>query len=165
MLRFLFIVPCLALFSCGGKMEPDSISIASLSDTPEGAGIETLLKTYYRDMSDRDWEAYRSHFWDNATITTAWQQPGDSTSLVDITVIDDFILETPNGPDSQPIFEESMKDSKITVNGNLAEAWVTYQAKFGTPDSLMQWTGTDVFTLLRHEGEWKIVSLVFESDN
>jgi hypothetical protein len=58
-----------------------------------------------------------------------------------------------------------MKDSEIKVQGNISEAWVRYEAKFGTSDSLMQWTGTDVFTLLRHEGDWKIVSIVFEADH
>lgn len=114
-------------------------------------------------MSDRNWEKYRSHFWPGATITTAWKQPGDSVVTVDVTTIDDFIKETPQGPDSQPIFEESMLDSEIRSSGNIAEAWVNYKAKFGTKENLAEWSGTDVFTFLRHEGEWKIVSLVFES--
>jgi hypothetical protein len=156
-------IACLVLFSCSAEKTDDSTSKTSLFNTPEGADVEEKLKQYYDDMSNRDWEKYRSHFWDNATITTAWQQPGDSVAIVDVTTIDDFIKETPIGPDSQPVFEEKMKNSKIHVEGNIAEAWVEYEAKFGKRDSLMEWSGTDVFTLLRHDGQWKIVSLVFES--
>jgi hypothetical protein len=148
--------------SCTEKSENTS-SRTSLLNTPEGAAVEALLKQYYNDMTARDWKKYRAHFWDNGTITTVWKHPNDSTAKVDVTTIDDFVKETPAGPDSQPIFEEIMKSSKISVQGNIAEAWVEYDAKFGTKENQTEWSGTDVFTLLRHNGEWKIVSLVFES--
>lgn len=159
--RLLILVVGFYVLGCTTKTE-NSTSTASLGDTPEGAAVEAMLKEYYKDMSARDWEKYRRHFWPNATITTAWQQPGDSAARVDVTTIDDFIKEAPLGPGSQPVFEEVMKDSKINMQGNIAEAWVNYEAKFGKSDSLATWTGTDVFTLLRHNQEWKIVSLVFE---
>jgi hypothetical protein len=130
---------------------------------PDESVVNEKLQTYYADMSARDWKKYKTHFWNNATITTAWKQPGDSIATVDVTTIDDFIRETPNGPDSQPIFEEKMLRSEIHINGNLAQALVYYEAKFGTSENLSEWKGTDLFTLLRHGGEWKIVSLVFES--
>lgn len=149
------LVVMVVLIGCQSKTETQK--------SEDVLAVENRLKNYYEVMSQRDWPVYRSFFWENATITTAWQAPGDSVERVDVTTIDDFIKETPNGPDSQPVFEKRMLDSKITVEGNIAEAWINYEAKFGQPDSLMQWNGTDVFTLLRHEGEWRIVSLVFES--
>jgi hypothetical protein len=158
--RILLVI--MLVFSCTEKPE-DGTSTTSLLNTPEGAAVEKRLKQYYIDMSARDWKKYRAHFWDNGTITTLWKHPDDSVAKVDVTMIDDFVKETPNGPDSQPVFEEKMKNSKISVQGNIAEAWVEYDAKFGTNEKLTEWSGTDVFTLMRHEGEWKIVSLVFES--
>lgn len=129
----------------------------------ERPAVDKFLHRYYENMSNRNWKLYRDHFWDNATITTVWQQPGDTLENVHVITIDEFIKETPNGPDSKPIFEERMTGSQIKINGNLAEAWATYEATFGSADSLMHWKGTDLFTLLRHNNEWKIVSLVFES--
>jgi hypothetical protein len=161
-MKLLVFLSMLLLCSCNRTSENSSSRI-SVFDTPEGAAVEEKLKAYYTDMSNRDWKKYRQHFWDGATITTAWRQPADSLATVDITTIEDFIKETPRGPDSQPVFEERMKNSTIQVRGNLAEAWVDYDAKFGKEDSIAQWSGTDVFTFLRHRGEWKIVSLVFES--
>lgn len=163
MRRLLLLIAGIFLFACTKKTD-DSTSTVSLINTPEGASVEAELKEYYRHMSDRDWEKFRSHFWKNATITTTWQQPGDSVAMVDVTTIDDFIKEAPLGPGSQPVFEEKMLESKINVQNNIADAWIKYEAKFGKPDSLVTWTGTDVFTLLRHNGQWKIVSLVFEGD-
>jgi hypothetical protein len=147
-------------FACTPKQE-----IGSGELTGEAKVIEEKLRNYYEDMSARDWKKYRSHFWDQATIATAWQTPGDSLARVDVTTIDDFIEEAPAGPGSQPVFEEYMTQSKIEVRGTLAVAWANYEAKFGKPDSLMQWKGIDVFTFLFHENEWKIVSLTFESSH
>ena len=127
--------------------------------------LEAVLKAYYDDMSDRNWTAYRSHFWKNATITTVWQTPNDSVSRVHVITVDEFIAQTPNGPDSKPIFEERMKSMKVDMQGDLAVVWADYEAKFGTEDSLMTWTGTDLFSMLRQNDEWKIVSLTFEADH
>jgi hypothetical protein len=159
---FQWLIFSAMIFSCAEKNDASSSKL-SLINTAEGAGVEKLLQGYYKTMSARNWQTYRNYFWPGATITTAWSQPGDSVERVDVTTIDDFIRETHLGPDSQPVFEEKMTDSRIEVQGNMANAWVSYEAAFGKPDSLMRWKGTDLFTLLRHNGEWKIVSLVFES--
>ena len=154
MRHLVFAIVSLSLTSC---TQP------SPSTTDEQA-VEELLATYYKDFSDRDWPKFRSHFWPGATLTTAWQQPGDSVVRVDVTTVDDFIAEAPNGPDSQPIFEERMLSWEIRTNKNLAEAWVDYHAKFGTEEKLSEWDGKDLFTFIRHDGEWRIVSLVFEAE-
>ena len=159
LISFIFIAT-----SCYETRNESGTSKTSVADTPEGAGIESRLRQYYEDFSSRDWQKFQSHFWNNATLTTSWQMPGDSIARVDVTTIDDFIREAPFGPGSQPIFEEKMKKSRIDVKGNLATAWVDYDVKFGRMDSLQQWSGTDVFTFLRHNREWKIVSIVFESE-
>lgn len=147
------------LFSCCvSKNEPRSGAVSREEEI-----LERILKSYYAVMSARDWRKYRTYFWDQATITTAWQQPADSAAGVHVISIDEFIRRAPEGPDSQPVFSEKMTDASIEVRNNLATAWVDYDAEFGTSESLMVWSGTDVFTFLRHEGDWKIVSLVFES--
>ena len=163
-MRILLVALPLFLLACEVRTE-NSTSRTNIIDsqTTESDVVETRLKEYYERMSERNWKAYEKYFWNGATVTTAWKQPGDTVSTVDVTTIGDFLKETALGPDSQPVFEEKMLNSKITVEKNLCTAWVEYEAKFGKPDSLQQWKGTDVFTLLKHNGEWRIVSLVFES--
>jgi len=51
---------------------------------------------------------------------------------------------------------------EIRITKNIATVWARYHAKFGTHEVLTEWDGTDVFTLMRHQGQWKIVSLVYE---
>jgi hypothetical protein len=133
MTRFWIPVLAVVVLSCTGKNDGERSITRLIADTPEGAAVESRLKAYYDDMSNRDWQKYRTHFWERATLTTAWQQPGDSMATVDVTTIDDFIRETPQGPDSQPVFEERMKDSHIKVQGNIAEAWVTMRQSSAHP--------------------------------
>lgn len=59
-----------------------------------------------------------------------------------IVTIDEFIRLMPEGPDSQPIFEEKMKGKpEMTIKGNMVTVWADYDAKFGAEDSMMEWTG------------------------
>ncbi|MEX1240060.1 MAG: nuclear transport factor 2 family protein [Cyclobacteriaceae bacterium] len=161
MARFLLKIICpVVLISCiqerPGNKKPDESS--------EDAVVEKFLASYYDDMSARDWQKYRTYFWDDATITTAWQKPGDSAVRVHVITIDEFIEETPRGPDSQPVFREQMKSASIEIKHDLATAWVEYNAEFGKPDSLMKWSGIDVFSFLKNDGEWRITSLVFSNN-
>jgi hypothetical protein len=115
-------------------------------------------------MSAREWEKYREFFWPKATLTTVWKAPDDSIQTMHISTIGEFISKTFEGPDSQPIFEEKMHSCQLEVRNNLAVVWAKYSAKFGTKGDLNEWEGTDLFTLMRHQNQWKIVSLAFESD-
>nr|WP_281169010.1 nuclear transport factor 2 family protein [Fulvivirga imtechensis] len=124
-----------------------------------------FLISYYQTMTRRDWRTYRSYFWDDAIITTVWQKEGENNESVHITTIDEFIAQTHLGPDSQPVFEEKPIDIQITVKNGLAQAWVRYEARFGSEKNMMEWKGTDLFSLLNHDGKWRIVSLTFSSED
>jgi hypothetical protein len=151
----------LLLTACGHKTDPGPRPEINVKEKEE---IKDMLSRYYADMTRRDWKKFREYFWDSATITTIWQKPGDSKEKVNVITIDEFIRETPYGPDSKPIFEETMTGVDITVNNDLAVAWAAYQAKFGTNDSLAVWKGKDLFSIMRHRGQWKIVALSFEKE-
>ena len=160
MLTQYFSTALVLLLFCTACFNEPKVEIPQLS--PEEQVIQNFLEQYYTTMSDRNWPAYQAMFWKNATLTTTWQKPGDSTAAVHITTIDEFIAQTPQGPDSQPIFEERMQEAEIEVRGNLARAWVSYTAKFGTEEQLHEWEGLDLFTLMRKNDQWRIVALAYE---
>jgi hypothetical protein len=155
MKRILAIVGVMTMSLCGCQV---------VDRSGEEDIILKFIENYYRDFSSRDWITFRTYFWEDGTITTVWQQPGDTVSKVHSVTIDEFIRQTPDGPDSQPVFEERLLNAEIEVRGNLARVWARYNAIFGTEQHLSEWQGTDLFSLLKHDGTWKIVSLTFESD-
>lgn len=123
------------------------------------------LERYYADFSARDWDRFSSHFWPGATITTVWQPPGEEEDRVVVTPVPEFVARAPEGPGSREIFEERMLEAEVRVSGGLAQAWARYRARFGDPGEVSEWDGTDAFTLLKHDGRWKIVSLVFAPED
>ena len=130
----------------------------------ERAEVLVELRQYYADFSARDWEAFVSHFWKGATITTVWQPAGEPAERVVVTSIPDFVAQAPAGPGSKPIFEEKMTGAEVRVFQNLAHVWARYDARFGDPGSVMEWSGIDAFTLMKHDGSWKIVALAFSAE-
>jgi len=128
------------------------------------AAVLGALTSYYAAFSDRDWSRFASHFWPGATIATVWQPPGERAERVFVQSIPAFVAQAPDGPGSRPIFEERMLSADVTVRGALAVVVARYRARFGDPGDVAEWEGTDVFTLMAHDGEWGITSLAFASD-
>ncbi len=126
--------------------------------------VRALLTRYYRDFSARDWEAFVTHFWEGATITTIWAPEGETERRVLALSIPDFVAEAGMGPDSKAIFEETMGRTEVWVHENLAAVWAEYQARFGNPGDIAEWSGIDAFTLMKHKGMWKITSIAFSAD-
>ena len=126
--------------------------------------VRTVLVSYYRAFSDRDWPRFEDHFWPGATMTTIWTPPGETRVRVVASTIPEFVAQAPQGPGSREVFEETLITVEITVEGDLAQAWAGYQARFGDPGDIMEWEGIDAFTLLRHDGEWRISSLAYVPD-
>jgi hypothetical protein len=133
-------------------------------DAATRAEIMDALHRYYSDFSARRWNAFSTHFWPGATITTIWQPRGEGGERVVITTINQFIDLAPQGPDSKAIFDERMTSADVRVQGNLAHVWGRYHAKFGDPGEVAEWSGIDAFTLMKHDGRWKIVALAFAGE-
>lgn len=124
--------------------------------------VLAALHTYYRRFSERDWRTFHLSFWPNATLTTVRRPPGERSERVVVTTLGEFLRRTRDGPDRLAGFGEEMLHSHIETYGALASAWVLFQARFRvTPDSVAIYRGVDAFTLLRHNGQWRIVSLTW----
>lgn len=136
----------------------------SESSKAQQAPVLDAVEQYYVDFSARDWEAFADHFHEGAVLSTIWPAPGETGPSVMMSTIPDFVAQAPQGPGSQPIFEERMTSAEVRVKGDLAQVWATYDAKFGTEDNLMEWSGIDAFTLLQFDGRWRIVSIAYVSD-
>ena len=54
--------------------------------------------------------------------------------------------------------------AEVRVQGNLVQVWARYQARFGEPGNVVEWSGVDALTLMKHDGHWRIVALVFAAD-
>lgn len=154
----------LALTGCG----PGSSGLES-PDSPTGdpvleAEVRAAVESYYAALSARDWDGFADHFWPDATLTTVWRPPGEEAPRVVATTVPDFVAQAPMGPGSREIFEETLLEAEIRVVDGLAQVWARYRARFGDPGEIQEWQGTDAFTLLKHEGRWRIAGLAYAAD-
>lgn len=148
-------------FSCSsGQQDPP---IGDQWEAEEKEQIRSLISSYYDDLSNRNWKAFDKHFWDKAIMATVWQRDTSSSPQLYAESSVDFIKQAHMGPASKPIFEEHMTSIKIMQQGNLAVVWADYDARFGDQTKIETWSGIDAFSLLRHEDQWKIVSLSYTS--
>jgi len=125
--------------------------------------IKDFIVSYYNTMSERDWSKYAQFFSPNATLTTIWAADSATDASISTFTIAEFLSQTKDGPDSQPIFEEKPLSITVEQKENMASVWVKYKARFGSKDHLMEWQGYDLFTLLYHQERWLIVSLAYIS--
>ena len=128
------------------------------------AEIREVVTSYYAAFSDRDWDAFADHFWPGATLTTVWMPAGESEERVVATSVPDFVAQAPDGPDSRAIFEEVPLSIEVRSSHGVAQVWARYRARFGDPGDVFEWEGTDAFTLMQHDGAWRIVGLAYVSD-
>jgi len=164
MMRTRTATKLIALFLVSAAVSLSGCRPQSASDdAPESVRKAVLgeLEQYYADFSNRDWDAYSSHFWPGATLATVWQPPGEDEPRVVILGIDEFVAQAHQGPGSREIFEERMVEAEVKASGNLAQVWARYDARFGDPGDVDEWSGIDAFTLIEHDGEWRIISLSY----
>ena len=141
------------------------VSPADSARSADSAAVVAVVTAYYNDFSARDWDAFASHFWPGADITTVFPPPGDSVPRVVIMPVPDFVARAPEGPGSREVFEERPEHIEVDVRGDIAVVWVRYRARFGDPGDVREWAGTDMFTLVRYDDVWKIVELAFTPDS
>lgn len=164
MIRTAALISLLALvYTEGAPAQVPELAATPPSDSVR-AEILAFVESYYEALSERDWKRLESHFWPDATITTVWRPPGEEEPRVVVSTISEFIEQAPAGPGSREIFEERMLAARVDVRGPLGMVFARYTARFGDPGDISEWEGTDLFSLLRHGGEWRIVSLSFQPE-
>jgi hypothetical protein len=148
----------------GAPSEADSL-LGAEQDSSVRADVEAVLRTYYQDFSARDWRAVRASFWPGGTITTRWTPPGERQARVWVQTADDFVKRAPEGPGRMAVFSERMVHAHVTGYGDIAEAWVIYEGRWGrTREEVKTTRGIDAFHLYKDGGEWRIVSLTFTTE-
>ena len=131
---------------------------------PVSREVADEVRAYYIHLSARDWEAFATHFHEGAVLSTRWTPPDATEPAVMMSSVADFVAAAPQGPDSQPFFDERPLTVDVLRQGDMAVAWVTYAARFGKPGALREWTGVDAITLIRHDGAWRITSLAWSGE-
>ncbi|MCB9899081.1 MAG: hypothetical protein H6825_13830 [Planctomycetes bacterium] len=148
----------------GEALGVQAVRLADVVDGSPEADVVAEIRSLYADLSTRDWDAFAEHFWEGATLTAVWQPHVEDAPRVVVTTVPDFVRQAPDGPGSREIFEERMLDADLRVDRDHAHVWSRFFTRFGDPGRVMEWTGVDAFTLVRHDGRWRVVGVCYVAD-
>jgi len=144
--------------------DDDTATTAPATDPDVEARTREVLaevESYYAALSERDWSCFADHFWPGATLTTVWRPPDEPDRRVHVSTVPEFVERAPEGPGSRAVFQERMLGAEVRIQGDLAQVWARYAARFGDPGDITEWKGVDAFTLVRHDGRWRIAALAY----
>jgi hypothetical protein len=132
----------------------------------EKAVIETMQRCY-QSLSSRDFLALRQCFWPQAIITTYWKRtPKSKAPEVYVQYLEEFIVNASKSFGQLTQFSQVSRSHEINQYDNIAQVWSVYEMKFTTKEGkAMTWRGVDMFHLMRHEGQWKIVALTYTKES
>jgi hypothetical protein len=151
----------------------DSVQVGAQTPVPSGtppaatdeAQVGELLQRYYDDFATGDWSRLRQHFWPDATLVTI-RSPGlGAPPSVVVLSIGDYIVRHGNGGSRGSRLRIELDTRRIESVGSIASAITHYRAIDSSGQEEQSWRGADLFSLVRHEGQWRIASLVFEGAN
>jgi hypothetical protein len=132
--------------------------------------VYDVLERFYRDFAHGDWNAMQERFWPGASVIAirTREQRGDKQGG-DKQVVNEPIESCierlrANVARAKPL-EIALIEHRIVPTGSIAQASIQYSAVDKSGDAPQGWSGTDAFTLVRHEGQWRIASLAFGSSS
>ena len=123
---------------------------------PQEPAVASFLDHYFASWSAKDMEAYGECFHPQARIS--FVMPNGEPHTEGLT---DFLhgQKLSHAQTTEPMVEVPT-DKKITMDSRVAHAAVRWRLTKGSEIV----TGTDFFTLVKTNGGWRILSLVFYND-
>jgi hypothetical protein len=138
----------------GYALEPDSAASAE---------VYAAIRGYYAALTSRDWRLLGGHFWPRATIATMRVTPDDTVPRAQILTIEEFVAGAGQAQ-AEVTVDEALRANIVTY-GALADAWVTAHTRVGAAARMAaDRYGIDAFHLMKRGGQWRIVSLAFQSE-
>ena len=139
---------------------------ASNPPAPDPSQQEVLeaVRAAYADLSARKWTELASRFADGATVSMVQKPRDEAAPRIVVTPIPEFLARLQKMTEGKSVYEEKMSSGEALVQGGVAHVWSRFEAKVGDATKVHAWTGVDAWTMLRHGGAWKIVSLAVTED-
>jgi hypothetical protein len=148
MRRLLATLPLLA------ALFPLALHAAALADTPDEQAVLAPIQAMFAGMSARDAAAIRKPTLPNGVMVL--MRDGKPTQMT----FEDFATRV--GKPGTKKIEERIHDPLVRVDNDLAVVWAPFDFLV---DDKVEHCGTDLFNLVRQNGQWLIASVADTSRN
>lgn len=112
---------------------------------------------------ERDWDAVRALFDPDALLRSELVLP-DGTHRSGRWTPEEFCAAAAEEYRSRGGFWERELSARVERYGAMAHVWSTYESRVGGAESPPAIRGINSVQLMRRDGRWRIVSLVFQMD-
>jgi hypothetical protein len=127
-----------------------------VSKSPQEEVIRETLTAYFKFWSQRQHEQYAGCFHPLAKIFYM-----DQSQKISSASLTEFLYQQKISLLNDSTMKEYPLDFEVMLQDNGALAKVKWQLDKGAPTQSSHEQGYDLFTLINHEGKWKIISLLF----
>lgn len=126
--------------------------------TDDRTQVLDIVRRTFDYLAARDAESMKRLFWPEAWVA-ADRPNAQGERLQSVQRAEEFFRSVANGtPRDIPIREELTGEPEVRIDDNIATLWSKYVFTRGA-DYVAD--GTDAFHLVRRDGEWKILSLIY----
>jgi hypothetical protein len=119
--------------------------------SPEAREVMAVITRVFDGMKEADSARVRTAFAPGARFVTVGTRANPDT--ITYQAVDGWLAGIAN---SKKAWEEKVKNVRLTVDGNIASAWMDYTFHL---NGALRHCGVDSFELAKTKGEWKITQL------
>jgi hypothetical protein len=131
-----------------------------------GPDFRDMTQTLYRAVSaapgERDWAAVRRIYHPEARLVRTGVDP-DGTPFAKVMSLDAYIENVEQLLDGVR-FSEIEVGHEAAVFGNVARLTSVYEFSWDSPTERRQGRGVNFFTLVRENGRWRVMSIVWDTE-
>jgi Domain of unknown function (DUF4440) len=113
--------------------------------------------------AQRDWSDVRGHYHPHARLVRTGVSP-DGAPFVSVFTLDEYIENIGQLLDTQTRFSEVEIAHEAIVFGNVARLTSVYEFTWQSPKENRRGRGVNFFTLVRENGRWRIMSIVWDNE-
>ena len=119
--------------------------------SPEAKDVMAVINRVFDGMKEADSAKVRTAFAPGARFVTVGTRANPDT--ITYQAVDGWLAGIAN---SNKAWEEKVKNVRVTVDGNIASAWMDYTFHL---NGALRHCGVDSFEFAKVKGEWKITQL------
>ena len=149
--RWLCVQGAAVLLACTAP----GLTAGDIPQTDDEKNVRNILRLYCKHYSNEDVPSYKSLFSEKARIATVF--PNGELFVLSL---DDFIYTQAHYFKQSQVREETFDNVIVETDGTVARAVADYTLSDDEGVS----AGKDYFTLIKQDGRWKIVFLLFTDE-
>ncbi|MCG3137181.1 MAG: hypothetical protein HJJLKODD_01024 [Phycisphaerae bacterium] len=153
------------LFTGAANHEPSADFWQQATQAADQDAVMRTVEQLYSTLSNRQWEALKALFAEGATIATVRSASNDQPEQAEARPAREWIDQYRPVFEGKTTFTEKSLHHEVQTFGTVAQVWSHFEATYTDTEhpEPQFFTGIDAFTLLKVNGQWRILTIAYAS--